>query len=59
MLRGIGGFRSKALRNFKYKQVQLSVVRKGNGRADTEIAATFWVPVVKERQTSRGKKPKW
>ena len=27
ILRGIGGFRSKALRNLKYKQVQLSVVR--------------------------------
>ena len=59
MLRGIGGFRSKALRNFKYKQVQLSVVRNRKGRSDTEIAATFRVPVVKERRTSRGKKAKW
>ena len=59
MLRGIGGFRSKALRNFKYKQVQLSIVRNRKGRSGTEIAATFRVPVVKERRTSRGKKAKW
>jgi len=59
VLRGIGGFRSKALRNFKYKQVQLSIVRNRKGRSETEIAATFRVPIVKERQTSRGKKPKW
>jgi hypothetical protein len=51
MLRGIGGFRSKALRNFKYKQVQLSVIRNRKGRSD--------VPVVKKRRTSRGKKAKW
>jgi hypothetical protein len=49
ILRGIGGFRSKALRDFKYKQVQLSVVRNWNGQSEMEIAATFRVPIVKER----------
>lgn len=58
ILHGIGGFR-KALRNFKYKQIQLAVVRNRKGRSETEIAATFRVPIVKERRTSRGKKPKW
>ena len=59
MLRGIGGFRSKALRKLKYKQVQLSVVRSRKCPSKTEIAATFRIPMVKERQTNRGKRPKW
>ena len=59
ILRGIGGFRSKAIRNFKYKQIQLPIVRNRKGRSETEIAATFRVTIVKERQTSRGKTPKW
>jgi hypothetical protein len=58
-LHGIGGFRSKALKDFKYKQIQLAVIRNRKGRSETEIAATFRVPIVKERRTSRGKRPKW
>jgi len=59
ILRGIGGFRSKALRKFKYKQVRLSVVRGRMRSSETEIAATFRIPMVKERKSSQGKRPKW
>ncbi len=59
VLRGIGGFRSLALRHLKYEQVQLSVVRGRMRPSETEIAATFRIPMVKERKASQGKKPKW
>ena len=59
MLRGIGGFRSKALRKLKYKQVQLSAMRSRKRPSEMEIAATFRIPMVKERKASQGKRPKW
>jgi hypothetical protein len=59
VLQATGGFRPKAMRDFKYKQLKLALLTNRNGESKPEIAATFRVPVVKERRENQGKKAKW
>jgi hypothetical protein len=59
LLAAIGGFRPKAIVNFRFKQVKLAVVRDPIDRSKTKIAVTFQVPIVKKRQSSQGSKAKW